>query len=324
MLLRTLPFVLFPTIAAAQFLPNLEFSEILLQPAPGDHCRIEIIAANAPFSTGGYHLVVGTSSFLLPTASIAAAQPFVVHLGVNGIDTAHDFYLPGAPALPGSGSIALFRSSLINDPTQFLDYVAWGGASGPQAAMAVQAGRWSATSESCTVPAFIGSTLANRRFTRSGGNLVGPLAWYDDRTPTFGSENDPAMTWGVGVGCVTPNAPTLGVTSSIDPGPWLGEVTTLFLGNVSSFAVLAFGTTATPPIPLGPIGMPNCFAHLQVDATLLIPAGTPVTAYSYTVPVDPAFVGFEFLMQAFVLDPAAGNPIGAQVTWAVKAHVGSR
>ena len=321
---RALSFALFAAAANAQFLPNLEISELLLQPAASDHCRIEVIAANVPFSTAGYHLVIGANSIALPNASIAPFQPFVVHLGVNGISTNHDLYLPGAPALPASGSIALFRSSLVNDPTQFLDYVAWGGATGSQAAMAVQAGRWSATSESCALPALVGSTLANRRFTRSTGNLVGPLAWYDDRTPTLGSENDPAMTWAAGTGCVTTNPPNFGVTSSIDPGPWLGETATLVLSNVTSFAVLALGTTSTPPVYLGPIGMPNCFAHLQVDATLLLTAGSPFTTYSYIVPVNPVFVGFEFVLQAFVLDPTAGNPIGAQVTGAVKAHVGSR
>lgn len=321
---RALPFALFAAVANAQFLPNLEISEILLQPQAGDHCRIEVIAANIPFSTSGYQLVVGASAFPLPSAAIAPFQPFVLHLGVNGISTTHDLYLPNAPALPASGSIALFRSNLINDPTQFLDYVAWGGATGPQAAMAVQAGRWLATSQSCGVPALVGSTLANRRITRSTANLVGPLAWYDDSTPTFGSENDAAMTWAAGTGCVTVNPPTIGVVSSIDPGPWLGEPATLFVGNVTSFAVLALGTTSTAPIDLGPIGMPGCFAHLQVDATLLLTAGTPYTAFVYTVPVNPLFVGFEFFMQAFVLDTLAGNPIGGLVTGAAKAHVGSR
>lgn len=324
MLARALPFALLAAAANAQFLPNLEISEILLRPPAGDHCRIEVIAANVPFSTAGYHLVIGANGFPLPAASIAPYQPFVVHLGVNGASSGSDLFLPGAPALPLSGSVALFRSSLINDPTQFLDYVGWGGATGPQAAMAVQAGRWSATSDSCAVPALVGSTLANRRITRSTGNLVGPLAWYDDRTPTFGSENDPAMTWAFGTGCVTSNPPLFGVLSSIDPGPWLGEPATLFVSSVTSFAVLALGTTPTPPIDLAPIGMPNCFAHLQVDATVLLTAGPPNTAFVYTVPVDPLFVGFEFFAQAFVLDPLAGNPIGAQVTGAVKAHVGSR
>jgi hypothetical protein len=209
-------------------------------------------------------------------------------------------------------------------PSELLDYLAWGGAVGPHAAMAVQTNRWPAVSSSATLPAAIGATLANRRITRSTANLVGPAAWFHDTTPTMGSENDPAMTFAHGVGCVTPNAPGIYAPMQPDPGPWLGEQATLVVSPVSSFAVLVLSTVATPPIPLDAIGMPFCFAHVSLDVTVLLPAALPWTRFDYTLPVDPLLIGLGFHAQAFVPDPAAGNAIGALVTPSLATLVGSR
>lgn len=314
--------VLCAPMLCAQYLPTLEFSELRIRPTPGSHVAIEIIASNTPLATAGHHLVVGNTAVALPAVVVSEWSPCVLHLGVAGVNTPSDLWLPGAPAPAVADSVAWFRSNQTSNPADLVDYVAWGGAIGPQAAFAVQAGRWSAVSDSASLPAALGATLANRRFTRTTANLVGPDAWYADTTPTLGAENDPAMTWAHAIGCVTANAPSFGVTSN-DPGPWLGEPATLLVAPVPSIAVLVLSTTPTSPTPLDGIGMPLCFANITIETTVLL-TDSPVAPFTYTVPVNPLFVGFEFYLQAFVPDPAAGNPMQAQVTGSAKAHVGSR
>lgn len=319
-----LPLLLAGTAPAQLLYPEVEFTELLLQPAPGGHPILELIAGTAPVNVAGYHLAVGSVLLPLPTAVLGAGTVLRLHLGVAGTNTSTEFWLPSAPGLALADSVTLFRSANPNNPADLVDYVGWGGGNGPYVGAAVQVGRWSAASESATVPALVGSTLANRRDTRSAGNWVGPDAWYDDSTPTLGGENDPAMTWGHAVGCVTTNAPGFGVLSSIDPGPWLGETTSLFVGPTPTFALLVLSTVATGPVSLAPLGMPLCYAQITIESAVLLAGTSGQAVFVYTVPVAPQLIGFEFFMQAFVPDPAAGNAAQAQVTGSALARVGSR
>jgi hypothetical protein len=323
-MLRTLsPFALLGSTLAAQFLPPLELAELLVQPAPGGHQAIEVVAVNVPLDTTGYHLVVGATAVPLPAVQIAPYGVFVLHLGVAGVSTPQDLWLPTAPALGVSDSIALFRSAAITAPGELLDYLAWGGAVGPQAAMAVQVGRWTTVGASAVLPPGVGATLANRRSTRTNGNLFGPAAWYQDTTPTLGAENDAATTASHGPGCVSPSAPWIGFATNFDHGPWLGEPSTLIVTQVQTFAVMVLSTVATPPVPLDGIGMPGCFANVALDLPVLLPVGVP-TQFVYTLPLDPLLTGRRFYAQAFVLDSWAGNAIGAFVTPSVQMLIGSR
>lgn len=324
MLARALPFLLLAPTVTAQFFVDPELSELLIQPLPNDHQAIEVIASNHPFQTTGHHLVLGATSLALPAVAVPSFGVLVIHLGVAGANTPADVFLPGAPALGVADSVAWFRTAPSANPADLIDYACWGGAQGPHAATAVFAGRWTATPLTAQLPAAIGSSLANRRITRSAINIVGPDAWYGDSTPTLGTENDPAMTWGHAVGCVTANPPEFGLFSSIDPGPWLGEAASFTIHPVPAVALLVLSTTPTPPIHLDVIGMPLCFANVTIEATAVVPAALPFATFTYTVPVNPLLVGFEFYMQAFVPDAAAGNAIGARVTGSAKARVGSR
>lgn len=323
MIQRAIPFLCAYSSIAAQFLPDLEFSELLIRPHPGDHQRIELITTSV-VDTSGFQLVVGNTAVALPGVVLGFGAVCVLHLGVAGTNSPAALYLPNAPAMGIADSVALFRDSQFHLPSSLIEYVGWNGATGPHAAIAVQAGRWSATSESAALPAAVGSSLANRRETRTVLNVVGPMAWYDDTTPTFGSENDPAMTWAHGVGCVTANAPGFGNPGGLDPGPWLGEYWRVTIAPVSSFALVVASTTPTAPVYLDFLGMPFCFANIAIEWTAVVPYAYPYTEFGFTVPASPQFVDYEWYLQALVPDPAAGNAIGAQVTGSLRAHVGSR
>jgi hypothetical protein len=322
MLARALTSFLLAASATAQ-LVDPEISELRVLPSPNDHQVIEVIGFH-PFQTTGHHLVLGTTSIALPSVAVPSLGVLVIHLGVAGVNTPTDVYLPSAPPLALASAVAWFRTAPSANPADLIDYVCWGGFVGPHAATAVFAGRWTATPLTAQLPAAVGSSLANRRFTRNTGNLVGPDAWYGDSTPTFGSENDPAMTWAHAIGCVNANAPGIYGVFGTEPGPWLGEPASISISPVTSFALVVLGTTAMPPVHLDVIGMPFCFANITIESTVLVPQAQPYTLFTYTVPVNPLFVGFEFYMQAFVPEIPAVNPMGARVTNSIKAHVGSR
>lgn len=81
---------------------------------------------------------------------------------------------------------------------------------------------------------------------------------------------------------------------------------------------------ATPlPVGLGSQGMPGCTLYVSVDlADLVVSSGTQATL-QLQLPSSPVFLGFAFYNQALVLDPAAGNPLGAVVTNAGMSVIGN-
>jgi hypothetical protein len=325
MLRTSLSFFLATTLLRAQFFP-LEISEVLVQPTAGGHQMVELSTSNQPIDVTGHLLMVGATALALPPVTIPEYTSAVLHLGVNGVSTPLAIFLPTAPPLTSSGSLTLFSaaSPSVND---LLSYVDWGGALGPNIALAVQARQWTTTTVSAVLPTAQGATLANRRYSRNAATLVGPDAWYADTTPTLGSENDPGWSFWYALGC--PGQPSAGLgfhpSHHLDTGPWLGETTTLIVSPVSTVAVLVVSHAATPPVPLDSIGMPGCFANLPLDATLLLLPTTGNQAhFSYTVPINPLLVGVHVNMQALVPDPAAPNPLQAWVTEAIRGIVGSR
>ena len=320
---RVLPLFLLAPFASAQFFIDPELSEVLVQPLPGGHQVIEFVAGHQ-LVTAGHHLVLGSTTVAMPSVFVPQAGVVAIHLGVAGVDTSTDIHLPTAPAITIADSVAWFRTTPSANPGDLVDFVCWGGAVGPHVLTARLAGRWTTSLASAALPAAVGATLANRRITRSSTNMVGPDAWYEDTTPTLGSENDPATTWNFAVGCVDADPPNFGLLPGVEPGPWLGEPATLIVTNVVTAAVMVLSTTPTPPLHLDIVGMPFCFANVMIEATVLVPYALPYTTYTYTVPVKPLLAGFEFYLQAFVPENPPVNPMGARVTPALKALVGSR
>ncbi len=80
---------------------------------------------------------------------------------------------------------------------------------------------------------------------------------------------------------------------------------------------------ATPlPVGLAAQGMPGCTWYVSPDVTNLAVASGNQATVSLQLPSAPSFLGWAFYSQALVLDPAAGNPLGAVVTNAGTSIIG--
>jgi hypothetical protein len=78
----------------------------------------------------------------------------------------------------------------------------------------------------------------------------------------------------------------------------------------------------TPPLSLAFLGMPGCTADVTLDvATLLVGTGGNAL-FELPIPYQTSLIGVRFFNQAFVFDPAAGNPMGAVVSDATEAVIG--
>ncbi|MFY9342046.1 MAG: hypothetical protein WAT39_06135 [Planctomycetota bacterium] len=87
-------------------------------------------------------------------------------------------------------------------------------------------------------------------------------------------------------------------------------------------AMLAMGLQRTPPTGLAGLGMPGCNWHVSLDATAVISGQGGQAVWNLPIPNVPSLVGIQFHNQALVLDPAAGNPMGAVVSDAATGVVG--
>ena len=82
---------------------------------------------------------------------------------------------------------------------------------------------------------------------------------------------------------------------------------------VAGFLVLGLQQW-NPGIPLAAQGMPNCFQHTSIDATLFFVATPPTTVPNLvTFPGNAAFAGLVLHAQAAIVDPGI-TPLGIQVS----------
>ena len=103
--------------------------------------------------------------------------------------------------------------------------------------------------------------------------------------------------------------------------PQIGRTFPALLTNLpSNLALLAFGWNPQPPVPLDPLGMPGCTAHIAVDSVVTV-SGVGEARFELPIPLLPTLLGQHFYNQAFVLDPAA-NPLGAVVSEAMEGVIG--
>lgn len=90
--------------------------------------------------------------------------------------------------------------------------------------------------------------------------------------------------------------------------------------------VAGFSTTNSGwvplPIELTSFGMPGCWLRTSVDAAVVLVGQNGVAEHRFTIPSDATLVGVRLHQQALVLDPAAGNPLGAVVSDAMTAILG--
>lgn len=322
-LLASVSLALLTNLAHAQFF-EIELTEVLVQPTAGDHQKIELGTAHIPVDTTATYICIGSTVMALPVLTLPPYSSTVIHVGVFGTSSPSHIYLPSAPSMPLAGSIALFRPGLSPGTSDLVSYIDWGGALGTHIGQAVSEGAWTNVTASAPLPAAIGSTFANRWSCRSGGNINGPDAWYDDSTPTLGDLNDPGCTVWYAQGCPGLTTPNWGIPGGWDVGPWTGEQYTIAISGAVYPALLVGSTTTTAPIDLTAIGMPGCFAHLTMEALQLLPTNGTYCYYNLAVPPTPILAGYELHLQAFVPDPTANNGLGGFVTNALRATIGSR
>jgi alpha-tubulin suppressor-like RCC1 family protein len=78
----------------------------------------------------------------------------------------------------------------------------------------------------------------------------------------------------------------------------------------------------TGPISLAAIGMPGCELRIQVDGVGLIAGQRNSATFELPIPNVRSLVGVRFYHQALVLDPMAGNGLGAVISEASEGIVG--
>lgn len=172
-----------------------------------------------------------------------------------------------------------------------------------------------------TVPAAVSSTVRVRVIQDNAGR-----DYMDVSDADLAIVAAPASFTAIGQGCSgSAGVPTLSAQGGQLPrlgGSFSFEVTNVPATAPSTTVLLAFA--ATPPIDLGAIGMPGCvlriLPRLNLNAT---PTGQGTATATINIPNDPALIGGHVIGQAFVVDPASSTALGATLSNAGDAVLGS-
>lgn len=166
---------------------------------------------------------------------------------------------------------------------------------------------------------------ATSRLIEFGGfvSVVFGYVWMDD-TWVYATPHRARVT-PYGSGCAGSNGtPTLAAAPySL---PWIGDVHRERVAGLAPGCAGVFwatGLSATPPIPLGPFGMPGCDQFVLPTVVEFGPANGGIAEWQLTIPNAPAFVGVRLVQQAFALDPAA-NALGLTASNGVELVTGRR
>ncbi len=145
------------------------------------------------------------------------------------------------------------------------------------------------------------------------------MVWIGNQTWEYGPVS-PASVVSLGVGCAgSLGVPTLQSVAS--SRPWLGDVFTVGVGNVSVpvLGLLVVGFTSGTWDLTG-FGMPGCVLRATPDVVItLAPNGT----FALPIPNQVALLGAQLTDQALVFDPPA-NALGFSLSNAVIATIGAR
>jgi plastocyanin len=150
--------------------------------------RIEITnLGDAPGDVGRYRLTyspAGAVELLFNQIPLPAGGSVVVHLNATGEKDAQNVYLPAAPSLPPTGSVALFAPNTVNsdlsDPHQMVDYVEWGSPGQDYESTAVAGALWRAGEA-------VGPVGAGHSIELCDWAARGASSWAEIAQPTFGS-----------------------------------------------------------------------------------------------------------------------------------------
>jgi hypothetical protein len=163
-----------------------------------------------------------------------------------------------------------------------------------------------------------------------------PAAWPAASVVEVGAGNfhtalreDAASTFTViGSGCPG-SLPTAHIVAADTPR--LGTTMRMFLGDLpidAAFLFHGWSTTTSSygplPLELSAFGMPGCTAFNSVDlrAVQLVTGTAGHAERTVSIPLAVVLLGVRFHQQAMVLDPVAGNPMGAVMSDSTTGIVG--
>lgn len=106
--------------------------------------------------------------------------------------------------------------------------------------------------------------------------------------------------------------------------PQIGKLLPITITNLPvDIAFLAFAPAPLPAaLDLSAIGMPGCDAHIAPNVTVALVGAQGVCELDVSIPNTTSLFGSTFANQAVILDPGAGNYLGAVVSDAAMATVG--
>ena len=186
------------TAAAAAFLVSycasqVVINEVLYDPAGVDtgEERIELknIGSTA-VDLSGYDLYPdGIGYFTFPSLTLPAGSCCVVHLRQTGSNSVSDVYheTPTSNLGNSSGSVALFNGTTHSSST-LASFVQWGAGGKAWSSAATSAGFWTSVADSV-------AAVAEGHSIEYDGTGISPSDWFDQSSPTIGSENALAVTW---------------------------------------------------------------------------------------------------------------------------------
>lgn len=179
-------------LACPAFAGDLRITEILYDPPGVNTGRQTIELRNVSereldLGAEDFWLRIAPGSYRFPAGvRLAPGEHVLVHVNRAGTAAARELFTGlSVRELRASDSIALFRSSLFQDPARLEQFVQWGAAGHGGEAVAVTAGLWREAGFVPTEMLRAGSSLA-----LLGDSIDQPEAWCIDGSPTLGSLND--------------------------------------------------------------------------------------------------------------------------------------
>ena len=191
---------------------------------------------------------------------------------------------------------------------------------------------WRSKSIAGSTPAASGYTFAAYDSSRQEIVLHGGITSFStlNRTYTLSTPN-PGSLSAFGMGCAgSTGTPTLDVPTG--SSPWVGDSFDVVVNGApatSVFGIMVIGfsdqTWMGQPLPasLQPFGLPGCDTYISVDDTSPIPLSGGTGTWTGVVSNSPSLIGFNFYLQAGVLDAGVSRPVPASVTNAVAGVIGA-
>lgn len=176
-----------------------------------------------------------------------------------------------------------------------------------------------------------GYTFAAYDSSRQEIVLHGGVTSFSTLNQTYTlSTNSPGSLTAFGMGCAgSTGTPTLDVPAG--SAPWVGDSFDVVVNGApatSVFGIMVIGFSdqiwmGQPlPVSLSNLGLPGCDTYISVDDTSPVPLSGGSGTWTGVVSNSTSLIGFNFYLQAGVLDAGVSRPVPASVTNAVAGTIG--